>query len=132
MIEGRVSMASQLWLVGQPLQCPLTALASCHCARQQGAQLLQGKGIEHVLLFQPASPGLADAKLQIGKAMHAMGIGVYADQHLSVPKTQPKAQGELWLGRLGIQAKHDAMGDGEEGLIAGSSEPAPWQPLLAT
>ena len=33
---------------------------------------------------------------------------------------------------LGIQAKHDAMGDGEEGLIAGSSEPAPWQPLLPT
>ncbi len=33
---------------------------------------------------------------------------------------------------LGIQAKHAAMGEGEEGLIAGSGEQAPWQPLLAT
>ncbi len=27
---------------------------------------------------------------------------------LSIPKTHPRAEGELWLGRLGIQAKHDA------------------------
>ncbi len=29
-------------------------------------------------------------------------------------------------GRLGIQAKHDAMGEGEERLITESSEQAPW------
>ena len=32
---------------------------------------------------------------------------------------------------LGIQAKHDAMGEGEGGLITGSGEQAPWHPVLA-
>ncbi len=43
--------------------------------------------------------------------------------HLSVPKTHPGAEGEICLGRLGIQAKHDAMGDGEGGLIKRRSLP---------
>ncbi len=44
---------------------------------------------------------------------------------VSVPTTHPTEEGELWLGRLGIQVKHDAIGEGEEGQIAGSGEQAP-------
>jgi hypothetical protein len=32
---------------------------------------------------------------------------------------------------LGVQAKHDAMGEGEGGLMTGSSEQAPWLSVLA-
>ncbi len=36
---------------------------------------------------------------------------------VSVPKTHPTAEGELWLGRLGIRIKHDAIGEGADGQI---------------
>ena len=32
---------------------------------------------------------------------------------------------------LAIQAKHDAMGEGEGGLVTGPREQAPWHPVLA-
>ncbi len=37
---------------------------------------------------------------------------------VSVPKTRPTAEGELWLGRMGIRVKHDAIGEGAERQIS--------------
>ncbi len=37
-----------------------------------------------------------------------------------LPKSHTTVESELWLGRLEIQVKHDAIGEGTEGQIAGS------------
>ena len=39
---------------------------------------------------------------------------------VSVPKSHTTAQSEMWLGRLGIQIKHDAIGARADRLLIGN------------
>src|SRR3990167_1197627 len=83
-----------LWLaeLSGGLLCPLPFRCLRNCTLKQRSQQLERPGIEHILFFQPAAPGLTHAIDKVIEVLGAVGIGADGHEHLFVARIQQAAR----------------------------------------